>query len=235
MKPLQLVQRSRWWRDFKMPFAAEQAKGFQSFARQLGALGLERTIRRVTQPFDFRRVEESEGAVVHGQPPPNDPHWGNELTMDLVWRDSVLDCGSPLPLSDCGLAFKSARGLAHSKTWRPFGRFLRLECRSRVQGLPRERRKRSVAWRASDCSRITVISSCPALDFSSARNVFRRPVVMPFRPAVGTSPPTNSRRARQPGFTRAGIGFSVATRFHLAEPVHVVRTDTANGALRPSL
>ncbi len=41
-----------------------------------------------------------------------------------VGRDSVLDCGSPLPLLRPQTRSKSARGLAQSKTWRPFGRLM---------------------------------------------------------------------------------------------------------------
>ena len=39
-------------------------------------------------------------------------------------RDSVVECGSPLPLSIAVNLFQSARGLAHSKTWRTIERFL---------------------------------------------------------------------------------------------------------------
>ena len=39
-------------------------------------------------------------------------------------RDSVLECGNPLPLCARQATTKSARGLAHSKTWRRFGRSL---------------------------------------------------------------------------------------------------------------
>jgi hypothetical protein len=39
-------------------------------------------------------------------------------------RDSVLDCGSPLPLSAGTGTCQSARGLAQPKTWRPLGRFM---------------------------------------------------------------------------------------------------------------
>jgi len=42
--------------------------------------------------------------------------------MNLRPRLSVLDCASPLALSTRrGGSSQSARGLAHSKTWRPFG------------------------------------------------------------------------------------------------------------------
>ena len=155
--------------------------------------------------------------MVHAQPPAANPPRGHEPGSAGI-----------LPASECWLfPFRNTPAGSRRSRTRLMGRWkVRTKRRCQIQGFPRERLKSAVAWRANDCSRITVISSCPALDFSSARNVFRRPVVMPFRPAVGTSPPTNSRRARQPGFTRAGIGFSVATRFHLAEPVHVVRTDT---------
>jgi hypothetical protein len=40
----------------------------------------------------------------------------------LIQRGSVLDCGGPPPLWRCRLSFKSARGLAQSKTWRQFER-----------------------------------------------------------------------------------------------------------------
>src|SRR6266542_4277593 len=43
-------------------------------------------------------------------------------------RESVLDCGSPLPLLHPRPGSESARGLAQSKTWRRFGRFF--ECRT---------------------------------------------------------------------------------------------------------
>src|SRR5690348_10385595 len=69
MKPLQLVQRGRARCDFDAPFATEQTEGFQSVACKHDAVGFERTIRRVGQPFDFRRVEKSEGGVGHGRPP----------------------------------------------------------------------------------------------------------------------------------------------------------------------
>ena len=167
------------------------------------------------------------------QPPPRNACCDQETAMDLVWRDSVLDCGSPLPLSGCRPAIKSARGLAQSKTWRQFGRFVRLEYRCRIQGFPRGRRKSAVAWRANDCSRITVISSCPALDFSPVRNVFRRPVVMPFRPAgahlhrqTHVAPVRRASPAPAPVF--------VATRSCLIEPVHSVPADAADDTLRPS-
>ena len=42
--------------------------------------------------------------------------------MVLIQRGSVLDCGGPPPLWHCRLSFKSARGLAQSKTWRQFER-----------------------------------------------------------------------------------------------------------------
>jgi len=111
---------------------------------------------------------------------------------------------------------------------------MRTRHKSEIQGLPQGRRERSVVWPAKGCSRVTVISSCPALDFSSVRNVFRRPVVMPFRPAVCTSPPANSRGVGQTGLTRVSVGFVVVTRLAKAEPVHFVPTNTASDALRPS-
>ena len=51
VKPFQLVQRRRTRCDFESAFPAEQAEGFQPYPRQPGALGFERAIRRVTQPF----------------------------------------------------------------------------------------------------------------------------------------------------------------------------------------
>ncbi len=57
----------------------------------------------------------------------------------LVQRDSVLDCGSPLPLWDGARPLKSARGLAQSKTLRRFRRFVEtpvttpVRCPSEIQ------------------------------------------------------------------------------------------------------
>jgi hypothetical protein len=42
--------------------------------------------------------------------------------MVLIQRGSVLDYGGPPTLWHCRLSFKSARGLAQSKTWRQFKR-----------------------------------------------------------------------------------------------------------------
>jgi hypothetical protein len=42
----------------------------------------------------------------------------------LLGRGSVVECGSPLPLSTAADLCQSARGLAHSKTWRTIERFL---------------------------------------------------------------------------------------------------------------
>ena len=39
-------------------------------------------------------------------------------------RGSVLEGGSPLPLQVSRAGFESARGLAQSKTWWRFGRFM---------------------------------------------------------------------------------------------------------------
>src|SRR6266511_3637282 len=45
-------------------------------------------------------------------------HWDHEPRGCVRRRDSVLDCGSPLPLLHPQTRSKSARGLAQSKTWR---------------------------------------------------------------------------------------------------------------------
>ncbi len=47
-------------------------------------------------------------------------HWDPEPQRRLRRRDSVLECGSPLPLLRPQTRSKSARGLAQSKTWRPW-------------------------------------------------------------------------------------------------------------------
>src|SRR6266542_2201251 len=49
--------------------------------------------------------------------------WDHEPRGWVRRRDSVLDCGSPLPLLHRKTGSKSARGLAQSKTWRQFGWF----------------------------------------------------------------------------------------------------------------
>src|SRR6266536_2875020 len=41
------------------------------------------------------------------------------LPRAVAWRDSVVECGSPLPLFPACVGGESARGLAQSKTWRP--------------------------------------------------------------------------------------------------------------------
>src|SRR5438876_9312635 len=51
-------------------------------------------------------------------------HWDHEPRLNGRWRASVLDCGSPLPLFRPRTRSESARGLAHSKTWRYGGRFM---------------------------------------------------------------------------------------------------------------
>src|SRR5437867_7569480 len=51
-------------------------------------------------------------------------HWDHEPRRGRRWRASVLDCGSPLPLLRPRTRVESARGLAHSKTWRYGGRFM---------------------------------------------------------------------------------------------------------------
>src|SRR6266545_396463 len=51
-------------------------------------------------------------------------HWDHEPRRWVHRRESVLDCGSPLPLLRLQTRSKSARGLAQSKTWRLFGRFM---------------------------------------------------------------------------------------------------------------
>src|SRR5438093_13323495 len=50
-------------------------------------------------------------------------HWDHEPRGGGRRRASVLDCGSPLPLLRPRTRSESARGLAHSKTWRYGGRF----------------------------------------------------------------------------------------------------------------
>src|SRR5438034_7174441 len=51
-------------------------------------------------------------------------HWDHEPRRGGRRRASVLDCGSPLPLLRPRTRAESARGLAHSKTWRYGGRFM---------------------------------------------------------------------------------------------------------------
>src|SRR5206468_11592408 len=51
-------------------------------------------------------------------------HWDHEPRPGGRWSASVLDCGSPLPLLRPCTRFESARGLAHSKTWRRGVRFM---------------------------------------------------------------------------------------------------------------
>ena len=51
-------------------------------------------------------------------------NWDHEPRPGGRWRASVLDCGSPLPLLRPRTRSESARGLAHSKTWRYGGRFM---------------------------------------------------------------------------------------------------------------
>ena len=50
--------------------------------------------------------------------------WDHEPQWGKLCRDSALECGSPLPLSVPRARCESARGLAQSKTWRHFGRFM---------------------------------------------------------------------------------------------------------------
>src|SRR5439155_12788916 len=52
-------------------------------------------------------------------------HWDHEPRPGGRWSASVLDCGSPLPLLRPCTRFESARGLAHSKTWRRGVRFIK--------------------------------------------------------------------------------------------------------------
>ncbi len=40
------------------------------------------------------------------------------MLMDIRVRDSVLECSSPLELFERLVARESARGLAHSQSWR---------------------------------------------------------------------------------------------------------------------
>src|SRR5439155_4621791 len=51
-------------------------------------------------------------------------HWDHEPRRGARRRASVLDCGSPPPLFRPRTRSESARGLAHSKTWRYGGRFM---------------------------------------------------------------------------------------------------------------
>jgi hypothetical protein len=67
MKLFQLGQRSFTRRDLDAPLAAEQSERFQALAREAGALGFERAIRRVTQPFDFGRVQKGQFAIAHAE------------------------------------------------------------------------------------------------------------------------------------------------------------------------
>ncbi len=67
VKLFQLGQRSFTRRDLDAPVAAEQSERFQTLAREAGALGFERAIRRVTQPFDFGRVQKGQFAIAHAE------------------------------------------------------------------------------------------------------------------------------------------------------------------------
>jgi hypothetical protein len=53
--------------DFVAPFAAEQTEGFQALAGEGGAFGFKGTIWRVTQPFNFGRVQKGQFAVTHAE------------------------------------------------------------------------------------------------------------------------------------------------------------------------
>ena len=69
VEPVQFGRRRLSSGNFHPAFATEQSEGSQPLPGQGGALGSERTIRRITQPFDFGRVQESQFAVAHAQTP----------------------------------------------------------------------------------------------------------------------------------------------------------------------
>jgi hypothetical protein len=67
VKLFQLGQRSHSRSDLDAPIAAEQSERFQALAREAGALGFERAIRRVTQPFNFGRVQKGQFVIAHAE------------------------------------------------------------------------------------------------------------------------------------------------------------------------
>ena len=67
VKLFQFGQRGFSRGDLDAPVGAEQSKRFQALAGESGALGFERAIWRVAQPFNFGRVQKGQFAIAHAE------------------------------------------------------------------------------------------------------------------------------------------------------------------------